>query len=376
MRYALRQARRPPGAGARRGRPHARHGLPARHPAHPQAAPGAPADPAASPRPCRGPIASLARRDPPRPGGDPDRAAVRARGRHHPHRVPGAAGAEVGAAGRAAQAARHAQRARLHAHQAPGQPARRATWPRHGVKADRIHGNRSQAQRTQALAGFKDGRFQVLVATDIAARGIDIDALSHVVNFDVPGMPDDYIHRVGRTARAEAVGDALHAGLAGRGGRSARHRARGRHSRFTRVAAPRASTTPSGRPTSSRSRWPSASRRSAPARRRIASAPAPTPSAAPPTAPVPPSSPAAASSPGSGLTFPDIPVRNVGLRPDPEAVERRPPRVARARPGQGQAREDVADHRAQGEAVAREAGGDQQSARCRAPGPGWAGRPA
>jgi ATP-dependent RNA helicase RhlE len=80
---------------------------------------------------------------------------------------------------------------------------------RHGVKADRIHGNRSQAQRTQALAGFKDGRFQVLVATDIAARGIDIDALSHVVNFDVPHVPEDYIHRVGRTARAEAVGDAL-----------------------------------------------------------------------------------------------------------------------------------------------------------------------
>jgi len=80
---------------------------------------------------------------------------------------------------------------------------------KHGVKADRIHGNRSQAQRTAALAGFKDGRFQVLVATDIAARGIDIDALSHVINFDVPGMSEDYIHRVGRTARAEAVGDAL-----------------------------------------------------------------------------------------------------------------------------------------------------------------------
>jgi len=80
---------------------------------------------------------------------------------------------------------------------------------RHSVKADRIHGNRSQAQRTAALAGFKDGRFQVLVATDIAARGIDIDALSHVVNFDVPNMADDYIHRVGRTARAEAVGDAF-----------------------------------------------------------------------------------------------------------------------------------------------------------------------
>ena len=80
---------------------------------------------------------------------------------------------------------------------------------RHGIRVERIHGNRSQAQRTQALAGFKSGRFQVLVATDIAARGIDIDALSHVVNFDVPGLPEEYIHRVGRTARMEARGDAL-----------------------------------------------------------------------------------------------------------------------------------------------------------------------
>jgi ATP-dependent RNA helicase RhlE len=80
---------------------------------------------------------------------------------------------------------------------------------RHDVAADRIHGNRSQSQRTQALAGFKAGRVRVLVATDIAARGIDITALSHVVNFDVPALPEDYIHRVGRTARAEAAGDAL-----------------------------------------------------------------------------------------------------------------------------------------------------------------------
>jgi ATP-dependent RNA helicase RhlE len=79
----------------------------------------------------------------------------------------------------------------------------------HGIAADRIHGNRSQAQRTQALAGFKDGKYRVLVATDIAARGIDIEALGHVVNFDVPKVPEDYIHRVGRTARAEAVGDAF-----------------------------------------------------------------------------------------------------------------------------------------------------------------------
>ena len=80
---------------------------------------------------------------------------------------------------------------------------------RHGVASDRIHGNRSQAQRTQALARFKDGEVSVLVATDIAARGIDITGLSHVVNFDVPAVPDDYIHRVGRTARMEALGDAL-----------------------------------------------------------------------------------------------------------------------------------------------------------------------
>jgi len=80
---------------------------------------------------------------------------------------------------------------------------------RQGVNAARIHGNRSQSQRTQALAGFKNGRYPVLVATDIAARGIDVDALSHVVNFDVPAAPADYIHRVGRTGRAEMTGEAF-----------------------------------------------------------------------------------------------------------------------------------------------------------------------
>jgi ATP-dependent RNA helicase RhlE len=80
---------------------------------------------------------------------------------------------------------------------------------RQGITAERIHGNRSQAQRTKALAGFKAGHFQVLVATDIAARGIDVEALGHVVNFDVPLVPDDYIHRVGRTARAESTGEAF-----------------------------------------------------------------------------------------------------------------------------------------------------------------------
>jgi ATP-dependent RNA helicase RhlE len=80
---------------------------------------------------------------------------------------------------------------------------------KHGIRCERIHGNRSQAQRTQALAGFKAGSVQVLVATDIVARGIDVEELSHVVNFDVPHVPEDYIHRVGRTARAEATGDAF-----------------------------------------------------------------------------------------------------------------------------------------------------------------------
>ncbi|HET8946318.1 MAG TPA: DEAD/DEAH box helicase [Candidatus Polarisedimenticolia bacterium] len=80
---------------------------------------------------------------------------------------------------------------------------------RNGIHAERIHGNRSQSQRTAALAGFKKGRFRVLVATDIAARGIDVEALGHVVNFDVPTAPEDYIHRVGRTARAEATGTAF-----------------------------------------------------------------------------------------------------------------------------------------------------------------------
>jgi ATP-dependent RNA helicase RhlE len=80
---------------------------------------------------------------------------------------------------------------------------------RHHVACERIHGNRTQAQRTQALAGFKARRDRVLVATDIAARGIDVEALSHVINFDVPLVPDDYIHRVGRTARAELKGDAF-----------------------------------------------------------------------------------------------------------------------------------------------------------------------
>jgi ATP-dependent RNA helicase RhlE len=78
-----------------------------------------------------------------------------------------------------------------------------------GIPNARMHGNRSQSQRTDALGAFKEGRLRVLCATDIVARGIDVEQLEHVVNFDVPHVPEDYIHRVGRTARADAVGEAF-----------------------------------------------------------------------------------------------------------------------------------------------------------------------
>lgn len=80
---------------------------------------------------------------------------------------------------------------------------------RDNIQAAAIHGNKSQAQRTKALAEFKKGKTQILVATDIAARGIDIDQLPQVVNFDLPNVPEDYVHRIGRTARAGSSGHAV-----------------------------------------------------------------------------------------------------------------------------------------------------------------------
>jgi ATP-dependent RNA helicase RhlE len=77
-----------------------------------------------------------------------------------------------------------------------------------GVKAARIHGDRTQSQRNEALRGFQQGNYRVLVATDVAARGIHVDGISHVVNFDLPQVPEDFIHRVGRTARAGGSGTA------------------------------------------------------------------------------------------------------------------------------------------------------------------------
>ena len=72
-----------------------------------------------------------------------------------------------------------------------------------------IHGNKSQGARTRALAGFRDGRIDTLIATDIAARGIDVEGISHVINFDLPHVPEDYVHRIGRTARAGSSGHAV-----------------------------------------------------------------------------------------------------------------------------------------------------------------------
>jgi len=78
-----------------------------------------------------------------------------------------------------------------------------------GIKCTALHADRSQDQRRIAVEGFKSGRYQVLVATDIAARGLDIDAIHTVINYEVPSSPDAYVHRVGRTGRADAVGQAI-----------------------------------------------------------------------------------------------------------------------------------------------------------------------
>jgi ATP-dependent RNA helicase RhlE len=80
---------------------------------------------------------------------------------------------------------------------------------RTGIASAAIHSNRTQSQREKALEGFKEGKFRVLVATDIAARGIDVSGISHVINYDIPQYPEDYIHRIGRTGRAGASGDAI-----------------------------------------------------------------------------------------------------------------------------------------------------------------------
>jgi len=85
--------------------------------------------------------------------------------------------------------------------------ARRLQNQGHAVAV--LHSNRTQREREEALNGFRNGRYEVMVATDIAARGIDVEQISHVINFDVPHHPEDYVHRIGRTGRAQMVGDAF-----------------------------------------------------------------------------------------------------------------------------------------------------------------------
>jgi ATP-dependent RNA helicase RhlE len=85
--------------------------------------------------------------------------------------------------------------------------ARKLKAANHSVAV--LHANRSQSQRVEALEGFKSGKYEVMVATDIAARGIDVAGVSHVINYDIPANPEDYVHRIGRTGRAQAVGDAF-----------------------------------------------------------------------------------------------------------------------------------------------------------------------
>jgi ATP-dependent RNA helicase RhlE len=83
------------------------------------------------------------------------------------------------------------------------------TLVKSGIGAEAIHGNKSQNQRERVLAAFRDGRLRILVATDIAARGIDVDGITHVINYDLPNVPESYVHRIGRTARAGAAGEAI-----------------------------------------------------------------------------------------------------------------------------------------------------------------------
>jgi ATP-dependent RNA helicase RhlE len=85
--------------------------------------------------------------------------------------------------------------------------ATRLRAERHSVVA--LHSNRTQRERVEALEGFKSGKYEVMVATDIAARGLDVEDISHVINYDVPQHPEDYVHRIGRTGRAQAAGDAF-----------------------------------------------------------------------------------------------------------------------------------------------------------------------
>ena len=114
------------------------------------------------------------------------------------------AGADPPAQGRRARIG-----AGLLAHQARRRSDRPQSSSAAGLSTATLHSNRTQGQRLAALKRFRSGDVRVLIATDIAARGIDVDGISHVINFDFPPQPEDYVHRIGRTGRAQAIGDAI-----------------------------------------------------------------------------------------------------------------------------------------------------------------------
>ena len=196
------------------------------------------------------------------PGADRPRAEIGAGRRDHAGRLPGRARAEIRAAGRAPEA-RHRRRGdRVHAHRSTAPTASPSTSSATASRPRRIHGNRSQSQRTLALAGFKAGKHRVLVATDIVARGIDVEDLSHVDQLRRPRR-SRLLHPPRRPHRARrGHGRRVHVRLARRGSRAARHRARPREAPPARHAPD--STTRSGRRSVSRSRSTSGSRPIAP----------------------------------------------------------------------------------------------------------------
>ena len=183
--------------------------------------------------------------------------------RDHAGRLPGPLGAEDGAARGAGQAGRDPERDRLHAHQAPRQPRRRLPASSTASPRDASTATAARPSAPRPSRPSRPGKFPVLVATDIAARGIDVEALSHVINFDVPASPDDYVHRVGRTARAEQTGDAFLFVSPEEESEPAGHRARRRQAPAARRRCP-TSTTRRGRRRSSRCRCSSGWRPRAP----------------------------------------------------------------------------------------------------------------
>ena len=176
---------------------------------------------------------------------------------------------EVGAARRAAEARHRRRRHRLHADEAPRQPAGGVPRAARASRPRRSTATAARASGRRRWPGSRAGKHRVLVATDIVARGIDVEELGHVINFDVPADPDAYIHRVGRTARAEIDRRRVHVRVAGRGAGPARHRARHRQGAAARHAAGlrlREADRPSGSRSRCGSGWRPRARRRRPRR--------------------------------------------------------------------------------------------------------------